>query len=773
MGSYRQNMDFEAEVRRIAEAVWNLAPGECQPAHYPNDPVVREIDGIARLRDVTHLVMATTSTKLDKAKGDIKKLNAAEILERPRVPSVCKWLITQYQLDAQHIEHARKSNVVALTLDQFQRRFFDGREYLALRGRCAFGSARDPATDSIALPDNAYVSLPMTVAVEKHRAQPTSVGISITLNQIKERILAGEVVVLRAPFGSGKSLTTRELFKQIADAHIADEKSPVPVALNLREHWGEDHCDEILERHARSIGYKQREDLVVAWRAGMCCVLMDGFDEVATQTVIRVADKNFMRDARREALKGVCDFTQKVPGGAGIFICGRDHYFDTDTELFSSLGALSRPCTIVDLQEFSEAKANEFLVKNGISHRLPDWLPKKPLLLSYLVRANLFEQILQIDSSKGFGHAWHHFLQRICEREAALEGSSMDAETIRAVLERLADLVRSKSSGTGPITANDLANAYTFETGQGAGEGVLAQLQRLPGLTQRESEPGTRSFVDPEMLGALQGGALAAHALRAFKQVPLAPLSELSEKACQMAAYLLSLQKMTPETVVGIVDQLRRRGDREKVPSQTIADCVSVAIRMASDQEVSKLDFRSTTIEGSSFGRIPLDEVGIYGLDVRNCTVREVCYGDDLGAGQVSFSNCLIAKVSGVSDWQGIPHGSIGTDCEVDTFDNMGTSSAVLRLSIDPRLKALITILRKLYKQSGAGRKLGAFKRGITSPEVLQYIDPVLEVLKRHRFISVFNSVVHPVRNQASRVEQILAAPTISNDAIIAETKLL
>lgn len=75
-------MGFEAEVRFIAEAVWGMSPGECQPSHYENDPVVRELDGIARLKYVTHLIMVTTSLKLEKLKGDIKKLNAAESHEK-------------------------------------------------------------------------------------------------------------------------------------------------------------------------------------------------------------------------------------------------------------------------------------------------------------------------------------------------------------------------------------------------------------------------------------------------------------------------------------------------------------------------------------------------------------------------------------------------------------------------------------------------------------------------------------------------------------------
>ena len=80
--SYKQNMTFEADVRRVAEAVWNMEAGSCQPMHYESDPVIRELDGIARLRDVTHLLMVTTSTKLEKAKSDVKKLNAAESIEK-------------------------------------------------------------------------------------------------------------------------------------------------------------------------------------------------------------------------------------------------------------------------------------------------------------------------------------------------------------------------------------------------------------------------------------------------------------------------------------------------------------------------------------------------------------------------------------------------------------------------------------------------------------------------------------------------------------------
>lgn len=766
-------MDFEAEVRRVAEAVWNLPPGHCQPTHYPNDPVVRELDGIARLRDVTHLIMATTSTRLEKAKDDVKKLLAADRIERTTAPAVSKWLITRYQLDAQHIEHARKANVLVLTLEQFQRRFFDSGKYLSLRAKSAFGSARDPNTDSITIAKDAYVTLPMRVSSDFNRGADKSVNRPITLAQIAQRLLSGDSIVLRAPFGSGKSLTTRELHEVLADMHRKNPSSPVPITLSLREHWGEDFADEMLERHARSIGYTPLADVVVAWRSGMCCLLLDGFDEVAAQTVVRTDNKNFMRDARRRALQGIRDFTQKVPEGAGVFLCGRDHYFDNDKELVSSLGLAGHRFSIVELEEFSEDGANQFLSKNKVPHPLPDWLPRKPLILAYLLRAKLFSALLEIDSSKGFGFAWDCFLTRICERESALESSSMDPETIRCVLERLADLVRAKVSGTGPITGNDLADAYTAETGQAASEGVLAQLQRLPGLTQRDSDPGTRAFVDHDMLGALQGGAFARQVLAGFQGISSLPLSELSERGVSMAIYRLGVVKATPDTLINIAEQLSRRLARDRVSPQVVADCALVAIRMAIDLDWETVDFRGLIIDGATISRIPMDEIRILGLTFRNCTVREIAFGEASNTSQISFGNCLIDQVSGVSSVAGVPKNTIADDCEISRFDSIATTTAVLQLDLDPQVKALITILRKLYKQSGAGRKLGAFSRGITRPDVLSFIAPVLDVLERHRFISVFNSVVHPVRKQASRVEKILASPSMCNDELIDAVRAL
>lgn len=68
MGTRGDNMEFEAEARRVVEALFGARPGECQPEHYVDSGPLRELDGLLRLRDVSHLMMVTTSTKLQKNK---------------------------------------------------------------------------------------------------------------------------------------------------------------------------------------------------------------------------------------------------------------------------------------------------------------------------------------------------------------------------------------------------------------------------------------------------------------------------------------------------------------------------------------------------------------------------------------------------------------------------------------------------------------------------------------------------------------------------------
>jgi hypothetical protein len=395
---------FEDLVRRVAEAVWRLEPGGCQPEWYRGDPVLHELDGIARLPEVTHLLMATAETKLAKVRDDVQKLDAAERRERKNSAVIKKWLITEKQLNAEHISHARGRGVEVLTLAQFRDRFFNGREYIAKRRNAAFGSSRNLRDGSISIPEDEYVQLPMVGRVI-HGGAPEG-AVPISLDKVQEELENGRAVVLLGPFGAGKSLTAREIFFQLSKEHLKNVDSVIPVAINLREHWGALYADEILERHARSIGFSPKEGLTVAWRAGLVCMILDGFDEVASQTIAKPNDKQFLRRIRFEALQAVRDLIRNAPSGTGVLLCGRDHYFDTTAELAHALALSARPVRLVRVDEFSEKQAAEFLRKFSSTDKLPDWLPRKPLILGYLAHQKLLDAILEISRDRRVERFW-------------------------------------------------------------------------------------------------------------------------------------------------------------------------------------------------------------------------------------------------------------------------------------------------------------------------------------------------------------------------------
>lgn len=757
------NRLFEDEVRRTAEAVWNLDPGSCQAKWY-NSPPLYELDGIARLPEITHLLMITTSGRLDKVRDDVKKLGVAENKERKsrRGVPVQKWLITQTQLEAEQTGVAEKHNVSALTHAQFQRRFFDGSDYFSKRKRVAFGSARNLRNGSITVPDDEYVSLPMDARRVPILGDPQDVG-HLDIKEIVDLLKQGSTVVLLGPFGAGKSLTTREVFLALARDHSADARAPLtPLAINCREHWGAILGYEILERHAQSIGFQPRHHLTVAWRAGMVYLLLDGFDELAAQTISTPTNRNFMRQARHEALKAVRDLVGKAPADTGVLLCGRDHYFDNSRELAHSLGITNREFFTVRLGEFTEEQAASFLRRRGKSESLPDWLPRKPLILGYLAHQDLLDQVLDIDASRGFGYAWDSFLTLVCKREAE-HGAAMEDQAIRRVLEALASMVRESSTGTRPITGPDLAEVYQSQIGDVAGEAVLMQLQRLPGLTARDQDPMARSFVDSDMLAALQGGAVATAIVE--NSAALAGrkwAAGLTRDGVRMAAHMLRKHEYEASTVLAAAKLFSRDSDASFV-GQLVADCAAIVLELSSEDEI--VDCQNLEVRTAHLHSVDLEERSITRLAIHDCIIDTVSVGRALTKSSLLFEGCVIGRVVGVPAQDGLPV-EIFRNCDFDEFDDASTNAAVLKLEIPDGQKVLLTVLRKLYLQAGGGRKLGALKRGLPG-HMKDLVDQVVGVLKSEGIVAVNNEVAHPVRKHTVRVHDILRAGRLGDDPLI------
>ncbi len=237
--------------------------------------------------------------------------------------------------------------------------------YLAARDNYAFGSVRDPVTGSLK-PATPYV--PLALAEPRKPATQMPDGLVDTLSD-------GARVLLLGDYGAGKSMTLQYLYRQLATRCKKALTSRFPVYINLRDHYGQTEPAEILERHARMIGFEQPAHLVRAWRAGYVHLLLDGFDEVTTLSIQGMWRK--LRDSRFRAMEPVRRLISQHPQRAGIIVAGRAHFFDTDTERRTALG-LGTSFVELSLTEFSDDQLQEYLKLRGVKGAIPHWLTVPP-----------------------------------------------------------------------------------------------------------------------------------------------------------------------------------------------------------------------------------------------------------------------------------------------------------------------------------------------------------------------------------------------------------
>lgn len=473
---------------------------------------------------------------------------------------------------------------------------------------------------------------------------------------------------------------------------------------------------------------------------------------------------------------GVRDLLAKSPDTVGTLVTGRDHYFDDRRELLHALGLQSRKVTCVRVDEFDEARAEEYLRRKGATTDLPDWLPRKALLLGYLTRRGLLEDVLSIDGTHGQATAWHQFLELICQREADHDRAVMDPESVQRVLEHLAIQVRSTTSGVGPISASMLAQAYTAVTGQVPGDAVIMQMQRLPGLTERDAEPGSRSFVDEDFLETLQGAALARQLLEGFagkQSRQRYQTSRIDDRgwfepvgalAAAVAAVHLRSKGWSVDALLDFIRQNRT--------SQFGADLFHVAMTW-SIEDGSTLDLRGIDLEGVTVPAIDLDEHAVRGITIKDSLIDRLVIGSFANDAQIRIADSHISSIIGAGSREHLPNTiSLAGKIDIGSFDVLQTTDAIVRLGVDARLRALLSALKKLFRQRGAGRVVGAFRRGLP-PELDQHMDAVLQTLVAEEFAWRLKDVYHPVRRNSRRAHRMLDNPHATTDPLIAKVLAL
>lgn len=754
---------FEAEVLRVARALW----AKDRPFQGSEMLEGAERDGIFVGPDVVAVVEATVSRRLDKAQKDGDKLkDACDRLSRQHpLKAVKGYFVTRNEPTAEQRQYiARlKSEVVACSFAQLRALLINSREYLNVREKYPFGSARNLATGET-------TELGKYIPIGLLEATKSGVAKSHRVKDLADRVAAGGTIVLLGDFGAGKSMTIREVHQQLRAAHLKDASKPFPVTLNLRDHQGQKDPDEAIRRHCQTIGFDDSTKLVRAWRAGEIHVLLDGFDEIATSGWLGQAPN--LRTVRQRSVELIRKFVDQTPAVAGIFVTGRRHLFDSEREMLSALGLASRKPLVLTTDEFSEGQVAEYLKERGWSGALPEWLPPRPLLLGYLSASGSMDSVVGTKVTVGPAEGWDLLLTLICEREAKIE-LGLDGGTVRRVLERLATLARGRGDGLGPIRPDDLAGAFEQVCGYAPDEGSYVIIQRMPGLGVLDPVDGSRHFVDAALGDAARAGDVVRYVKSSGSEGVLGeirgPMATMGELGIGVAEHQAAAERITGVHAASVASQLERLG----ASSAFVLDVARLAVQLGLSSRMASLTMEDLTIESMRFaeGEADLDSVTFRGCLINTLDLTEFDGSHTLPI----FMNCMFEDVLGSGSPEALPKDHF-VNCVFEAFDpSSKTTRGILAMpGLSNRQKVLLTILKKVYLQAGSGRRENGLLRGLDSKQKLLVPDTVSALVGQGLLVkgkSGTNVIYTSVRGNAPRVRRLLEAGLSSSDPLLSGAK--
>ncbi len=747
---------FEEQVRHIASCLWSNAG-------FANAQLVegRERDAIFETDDVMYVVEATISRQKDKIDFDCQKTR--DLIKKVRLIAPNKhvrgWIVTRHSPTAEQANVAanyKKYHIELISFEQFCAKLVNVTDYFNARMNHFFGSARN-VTD---FNDHANVGKYVPVSLHELDAQGERKGARSIDDVIQDAKKTGRRVVITGEYGAGKSMTLREIFLHLKRERERGETYRFPFYINLREHWGQDFPAEVLERHARHIGFAEPHQLVRAWRAGLAILLLDGFDELAAEGWTGRPER--VREIRRKATKVVGALISETPPTTPVFVTGRSHYFDDIDELRTDL-KIPQNARLFVIDDFSDDQIRAYLSQLKHEAPFPNWLPSRPLLIGYLASRKLLRAIGDAGES-GPAKGWHSLLTMICERETALPKAEITGPELRAVMARVGTLARSTHSGLGPIEPEALFRAYEQIMGVKPGDAARPLLLRLPGLAGSDSDrAGARNFIDEDLAQAAAGIDMATFIKAGDTEgTGLDTLRHpLGRLGVEVAAIETQDRKISSKEISAAI-----RASSSKSLGILTVDCLRIAAEHGEPYRGPSLEIKHV--------EVPELDLEIEG-DALAKVIFEGCMFDEIRIGFYAdpsrsprFLGCDIQTVVGRVGRRDLPEGLFDEHCHFENFSQFDPSTAsIMRLQVPEPVKVLLTVLKKLFLQRGAGRRENAFFRGL-QPAAQTYVANVLKIVESEGLALPTKqggyTVWVPIRRAQQRVFEILERPSRTDD---------
>ncbi len=222
--------NLEETVRSIATRIWD-APAVSRTINEV------QIDCVVEVRDdYWCLVEITKENTLEKVRKDIAKLTALNFSLMGKGIYTEKYIILSETPTNSMRTTGRESRVTVLSVEEFEKKWFDYNNYIFARSQQSFGSVINIENG---LPEDG-IYIPVTY-------NDVKTGEKYDINQIAKKLEKGSKIILKGSFGTGKSRCVKQLFDVLSVKH--NDFPIYTLAVNLREHWGAKSYRELLQRH--------------------------------------------------------------------------------------------------------------------------------------------------------------------------------------------------------------------------------------------------------------------------------------------------------------------------------------------------------------------------------------------------------------------------------------------------------------------------------------------------------------------------------------------
>ncbi len=740
--------EFEVRALALARAIHD--PSGLQGAVNHNG---RERDAVFISKDDIHVYEFTIDGTKAKAQKDATKLH--EILSdltraaEHALKSATGWFVTRDEPTAEQravvAEISGRMKIHAISVATLHQRICNSESYLSCRSNAPFGSI-EYLTSSMA----SGLNIPVKFKGED--------GSETGQSSIVSQLIDGKRILISGDFGVGKSHALRELYVDLRKEHFKRRKiTPFPVHINLRDCAGLKTPAEILRRHAEEIGFADEKTLISAWRAGACILLLDGFDEIIP--VRWLGTTSDLKTVRWEALAPVRRLITEAPSGTGIIVCGRSQYFSSVGEMRDALG-LEGGALNYELASFDASQVDDYLEAAGVDWKIPEWLPSRPLLLGYLVSTGGLESVIFDEPRQS--SAWRAMLTAICQRESRMF-SAVRPEMIKNIIARVATLARSQGSATGPIDMDIMRTAYMAIYSRQPDPEGLQLLLRLPGLAISGGEAkDERVFVDQDLADTAYGEDLAIHIEDPHSEHPLGEMASWvnasSELGIAVAADALQDSKYSIKAALSLANARQNSNKFDAV----LADILRVSEILGDLPAGSRPQF---LLEGVIFENLT---VGAENTVLSNASFTDCLFNTvDLGAIDSTsdvpyFRGGMIGFLEGfasIPEWLSAHFANV----EIEQFSSGArTTSSILQLGLGMETRVALTILKKIYAQSGSGRKENALYRGLDA-SAKRLVPGAIELLMADGWILKQNfgntTLYLPVRSMRNRALSVLETP--------------